>query len=64
MAGALADLQTSGVLVAIKNIEATLASGETRKGVRLYLWDDGQNLVATSTADGIALYLVAESETK
>ena len=52
MAGALADFQAAGGLVAVKNIEYKTPSG-TFTATRLLLVADGANLKVRSTADGL-----------
>ena len=60
VAGALADWQTAGGLVAIKNMTGTLASGRTVKACRVVLAVDGYQLSVKMTADGLDFDLVAE----
>ena len=52
VAGALADFQAAGGLVAVKNIEYKTPSG-TFTATRLLLVADGANLKVRSTADGL-----------
>lgn len=60
VAGALADWQTAGGLVAIKNMTGTLASGRTVKACRVVLAVDGYQLSVKMTPDGLDFDLVAE----
>jgi hypothetical protein len=60
VAGALADWQTAGGLVAIKNMTGTLASGRTVKACRVVLAVDGYQLYVKMTPDGLDFDLVAE----
>ena len=60
VAGALADWQTAGGLVAIKNMTGTLASGRTVKACRVVLAVDGYQLSVKMTPDGQDFDLVAE----
>jgi hypothetical protein len=62
VAGALADFQAAGGLVAVKNVEYTAPSGSKLTATRLYLVAEGLNLVAVNTADGIDFNLVAEGD--
>ena len=62
VAGALADFQAAGGLVAVKNVEYTAPSGSKLTATRLYLVAEGLNLVAVHTTDGIDFNLVAEGE--
>ena len=55
VAGALADLQRAGILVAVSSVTGQMADGTDRRGVKLYIWAHDCNLVATHTQDGIAL---------
>jgi hypothetical protein len=59
VAGALADFQAAGGLVAVKNVEYTSPSGSKLTATRLYLVAEGLSLVAVSTTDGIDFNLVA-----
>ena len=60
VAGALADWQTAGGLVAIKNMTGTLASGRTVRACRVVLAVDGYQLSVKMTPDGLDFDLVAE----
>jgi hypothetical protein len=60
VAGALADFQAAGGLVAVKNIEYTVPSGSTFTATRLVLVVDGISLQIQQTADGLDFNLVAE----
>lgn len=60
VAGALADWQTAGGLVAIKNIKGTLASGRVVMACRITLAIDGAQLFVKMTPDGLDFDLVAE----
>jgi len=53
VAGALADFQAAGGLVAVKNIEYKLPSGSTVTATKLYLVAEGINLKVQKTADGL-----------
>lgn len=61
VAGALADFQAAGGLVAVKNIGYEAPSG-SRTATRLYLVAAGLNLVAVSTPDGIDFQVEAGGE--
>lgn len=58
VAGALADFQAAGGLVAVKTIEYETPSGRLT-ATRLYLVAEGLNLVAVSTPDGLDFQLEA-----
>jgi len=60
VAGALADWQTAGGLVAIKNMTGTLASGRVVRACRVTLAIDGAQLFVKMTPDGLDFDLVAE----
>jgi hypothetical protein len=60
VAGALADFQTAGGLVVLKNEEATLPSGSPIYGMKIYLMVRGAKITKTQTADGLDLSLVAQ----
>jgi hypothetical protein len=53
VAGALADFQAAGGLVAVKNIEYKSPSGSTFTATKLYLVAEGVNLKVYKTADGL-----------
>lgn len=59
VAGALADFQAAGGLVAVKNIEVKTPSGTTFTATRLYLVAEGASLSVQKTADGLDFNLVA-----
>jgi hypothetical protein len=59
VAGALADFQAAGGLVAAKNIEYKSPSGSTFTATKLYLVAEGANLTVQATADGLDFNLVA-----
>lgn len=60
VAGALADFQAAGGLVAVKNIEYTSPSGSKLTATRLILVAEGASLKVSMTADGLDFDLVAE----
>ena len=62
VAGALADFQTAGGIVAVKNIEYKTPSGSTFTATMLYLVVEGANLKVQKTADGLDFSLVAVSD--
>jgi len=53
LAGALADFQAAGGLVAVKNVEYKTPSGRTFTATKLYLVAEGANLKVQKTADGL-----------
>jgi hypothetical protein len=59
VAGALADFQAAGGLVAVKNIEYKSPGGSTFTATKLYLVAEGANLTVQATADGLDFNLVA-----
>lgn len=62
VAGALADFQAAGGLVAVKNVEYTSPSGSKLTATRLILVAEGASLSLQMTADGLDFNLVAEEE--
>ncbi len=53
MAGALADFQAAGGLVAVKSIEYKTPSGRRFTATKLYLVAEGANLKVQKTVDGL-----------
>jgi hypothetical protein len=62
VAGALADFQAAGGLVAVKNVEYTTPSGSVFTATRLYLVAEGASLKVQQTADGLDFSLVAAEQ--
>jgi hypothetical protein len=60
LAGALADFQEAGGLVAVKNIEYKVPSGRTFTATKLYLVAENVNLSVQKTADGLDFSLTGE----
>lgn len=53
VAGALADFQAAGGLVAVKNVEIKTPSGSVFTATRLYLVVEGASLKVQKTVDGL-----------
>ena len=60
VAGALADFQTAGGLVAVLEMPTKLASGRTVYAVKILIVVNGAKITKKRTADGVDLVLVAE----
>lgn len=64
LAGALADFQTAGGIVAVKNIEYKTLSGSVFLATKLYLVVEGVSLRVKKTTDGLDFNLVAVKDEK
>lgn len=53
VAGAIADFQAAGGLVAVKNVDTPLPSGSVMTAVKIYLVAEGLNLRVLHTPDGL-----------
>jgi len=53
VAGALADFQSAGGIVAVKTIETALPSGSTFMATKIYLVADGLSISIRKTPDGL-----------
>ena len=60
VAGALADFQTAGGLVAVLEMPTKLASGRMVRAVKILLVVNGAKIIKKRTADGVEFDLVAE----
>ncbi len=60
VAGALADFQTAGGIVAVRRQKYNLASGAEYYAIKIGLIVIGANVVAVQTEDGLELDVVAE----